>query len=206
MHSADSVVFDVDDDACIRSAISRLLRTAGIHATCFASALEFLKCSLPDGPSCLVLDVILPGTNGLELQRLLREANMAIPIVFITGHADIATTVRAMKAGAIEFLAKPFGGQELLDAIQSALAHASTLHGERTQLNALRSRFNSMTRREQQVFDLVVEGKLNKQIAADLGITEVTVKIHRSRVMQKMQASSLPDLVRMSARLPHSTQ
>jgi RNA polymerase sigma factor (sigma-70 family) len=204
MHSADSVVFVVDDDASVRAAVRNLLRSAGIHVQCFASAPEFLNCSHPHGPACLVLDVRLPGTNGLELQRQLREWDAAIPIVFITGHADIPMTVRAMKAGAVEFLAKPFRDQELLDAIELALTQAETLQRERTVLNALRARFECLTPRERQVFDLVVDGRMNKQIAAELGITEVTVKIHRSRVMQKMKATSLPDLVRMSARLPRN--
>jgi len=191
----------VDDDASIRAAIGSLLRSAGLHVQCFDSAREFLSSANTDLAACLVLDVHLPGTSGLELQRELADADIRMPIVFISGHGDIPTTVRAMKAGAVEFLAKPFRDHELLDAIQSALARAVDARREWTQGAALRARLEQLTKREREVFELVVAGRLNKQIAGELGITEVTVKIHRARVMQKMQAASLADLVRMAARL-----
>jgi FixJ family two-component response regulator len=213
MSEPSSIVFVVDDDASIRAAIGSLLRSAGLQVQCFDSAGEFLSSANTDVPACLVLDVHLPGTSGLELQRELADADIRMPIVFITGHGDIPTTVRAMKAGAVEFLAKPFRDQELLDAIQSALARATDARREWTQGAALRARLEQLTGRERQVFELVVAGRLNKQIAGELGITEVTVKIHRARVMQKMQAASLADLVRMAARLeppvtlqPHHSQ
>jgi RNA polymerase sigma factor (sigma-70 family) len=196
-----AVVFVVDDDASIREAVASLLRSVGLSVRCFASAREFLSLPRTDAPACLVLDVRLPGTSGLDLQRELAEQDLQLPIVFITGHGDIPMTVRAMKAGAVEFLSKPFRDQDLLDAIQQALAGARTARRERAQGEELRSRFEQLTQRERQVLELVVAGMLNKQIAADLGITEVTVKIHRARVMQKMQAGSLADLVRMAGRL-----
>jgi FixJ family two-component response regulator len=200
MSEPSSIVFVVDDDASLRDAIASLLRSAGLHVQCFDSG-EFSRFANTDVPACLVLDVHLPGTSGLELQRELADADIRMPIVFITGRGDIPTTVRAMKAGAVEFLAKPFRDQELLDAIDSALARATAARQEWTQGAALRARFGQLTNRERQVFELVVAGRLNKQIAGELGITEVTVKIHRARVMQKMQAASLADLVRMDARL-----
>jgi FixJ family two-component response regulator len=203
MSELSSIVFVVDDDPSIRAAIASLLRSAGLNVQCFDSARAFLTrvTANTDVPACLVLDVKLPGTSGLELQRELAETDRRMPIVFITGQGDIPTTVRAMKAGAVEFLAKPFRDQDLLDAIQSALARAMAVRREWTQGAALRARVEQLTKRERQVFELVVAGRLNKQIAGELGITEVTVKIHRARVMQKMQASSLADLVRMAARL-----
>jgi FixJ family two-component response regulator len=201
-----SLVFVVDDDASMRTAIDSLLRSAGLAVRCFASARDFLVSAKVDVPACLVLDVRLPETSGLELQRELAELDMHLPIVFITGHCDIAAAVRAMKAGAVEFLAKPFRDEELMNAVHAALASARDARRERQQFAELRTRFEHLTQRERQVFELVVEGNLNKQVASELGITEVTVKIHRGRVMQKMQAASLPALVRMAGRLGFSTE
>ena len=203
MSESSSIVFVVDDDASIRAAIASLLRSAGLHVQSFDSAREFLASAATHTPrpACLVLDVHLPDTSGLELQRELADAGVRMPIVFITGHGDIPTTVRAMKAGAVEFLAKPFLDHELLGAIEEALVGAAAAQQEWTEGVALRARLAQLTKRERDVFELVVAGRLNKQIAGELGITEVTVKIHRARVMQKMQAGSLADLVRMAARL-----
>jgi FixJ family two-component response regulator len=201
MTATNSIVFVVDDDASVRAAIANLLRSVGLSVECFASANEFMRAAVKDRPACLILDVRLPGTSGLELQRELVELGSWLPIVFLTGHADIPMTVRAMKAGALEFLTKPFRDQDLLKAIWSALERAQTAREERAQDEELRRRVAHLTQREREVFALVVEGRLNKQVAGVLGITEVTVKIHRARVMQKMQAASLADLVRMASRL-----
>lgn len=201
MSDAQPIVFVVDDDASIRDAVRRLISTIGLRVETFGSTAEFLNAVRPDAPACLVLDVRLPDSSGLELQHDLAEANIQIPIIFITGHADVPMTVRAMKAGAVEFLTKPFRGQELLDAIQAAITRDRIAWSERAQIKELRDRYETLTAREKEVLALVVSGLLNKQIGAELGTSELTVKTHRGRVMQKMQADSLADLVRMYERL-----
>ena len=204
MTDPDPVVFVVDDDASVRDAVKKLITSVGLRVETFESAREFLNRKLPDTPACLVLDVRLPDLGGLEFQRALAEANIHIPIIFITGHADVPMTVRAMKAGAVEFLTKPFRGQELLGAIQEAIAKDRVARGERAQMKELRARYDSLTVREKEVLRLVVSGLLNKQIGAELGTSELTIKTHRGHVMQKMGAESLADLVRMSERLKPS--
>lgn len=194
------VVFVVDDDPSVRRAIKRLVESVGLRVEAFGSAQEFLRNELPDTPSCLVLDVRLPGISGLDFQRQLAETNIHIPIVFITAHGDIPMTVRAMKAGAIEFLTKPFRDQDLLDAIQLALERDNTRRAQETEVAKLRQRYEWLTPRERQVLPLVVSGLLNKQIAAEIGTSEATVKVHRSQLMRKMGAESLAELVRMSAK------
>jgi FixJ family two-component response regulator len=193
-----SNVFVVDDDESMRAAIESLLRSVGLHVRTFATPADFQGRKPTDGPACLVLDVRLPGTSGLELQRALLQIEPGLPVVFITAHADIATSVRAMKAGAIEFLPKPFRDEELLEAVRAGLEISSLSLHTRSRLSELRRRQDSLTPRERQVLELVVSGLLNKQIAFELGISEVTVKIHRAQVMQKMQARSIADLVRMA--------
>ncbi|MGD0298711.1 MAG: response regulator transcription factor [Bryobacteraceae bacterium] len=206
MNSPDPIVFVVDDDAAVRDSVQRLIASVGMRVQTFGSTREFLTNKRPDAPACLVLDVRLPDASGLELQRDLAEANVRIPIIFITGHADVPMTVRAMKAGAVEFLTKPFRGQELLEAIQQAIARDRVAWNERAQMAELRSRYDSLTAREKEVLKLVASGLLNKQIGAELGTSELTVKTHRGRVMEKMQAESLADLVRMAEKLnPTST-
>jgi RNA polymerase sigma factor (sigma-70 family) len=195
-----SVVFVVDDDASMREAIESLLRSAGLAVRSFSSALEFLARPPHDAPACLVLDVRLPGASGLDLQRELAERD-PLPIVFITGHGDIRTSVRAMKAGAVEFLPKPFRDEDLLEAIKQALESARRAWRERADLSKLHQLVAALTPRERQVFSLVVTGMLNKQIAYELGISEVTVKGHRGQVMQKLRAGSVADLVRMAGRV-----
>jgi len=195
------MVFVVDDDAPMRQSLQNLLRSVGLKVEVFASAQEFLRSKRPELPSCLVLDVRLPGLSGLDLQRRTGDAGIDIPIVFITGHGDIPMSVHAMKAGAVEFLTKPFRDQDLLDAIQLALERDRKARDRRTALEKLRSRFASLTSREQEVMKRVVAGLLNKQIGAELGTSEATVKIHRHQVMEKMEAGSLPELVRMADRL-----
>jgi FixJ family two-component response regulator len=192
------VVIVVDDDPSIRKAIDRLLRSVGLRVELFESAQEFLQSNRLDAPSCIVLDVRLPGQSGLNLQRDLAAAHMRVPIIFITGHGDIPMSVRAMKAGAVEFLTKPFHDQDLLDAIEVALEKDRALRAEEKFVAELHERFDKLTTRERQVMQLVVAGRLNKQIAAELGISEMTAKIHRGQVFRKMQAVSLPDLVRMA--------
>ena len=201
MSEPESIVFVVDDDPSVRCAIERLIGSVGLQVQLFGSAQEFLASKLPNVPSCLVLDIRLPGISGLALQRQLAEANVQIPIIFITAHGDVPMTVRAMKAGAVEFLTKPFHDQDLLDAIQLALEKDRGRRQQEAELAVLRERFESLSPREREVVAMVVSGMLNKQIAAQIGTAENTVKIHRSRAMEKMQANSLADLVKMIQRL-----
>jgi FixJ family two-component response regulator len=191
----------VDDDESVRDAVKRLIASVGLRVETFGSTREFLNTKRPQAPACLVLDVRLPDVSGLELQRDLAAANVQIPIIFITGHADIPMSVRAMKAGAVEFLTKPFRGQELLDAIQDAIAKDRVAWNERAEMAELQSRYDSLTPREKEVLKLVASGLLNKQIGAELGTSELTIKTHRGRVMEKMQADSLAGLVKMSEKL-----
>ena len=201
MTEAPPIVFVVDDDPPVRRAIKRLIGSAGLQVELFGSAQEFLESRRADAPSCLVLDIKLPGINGLDFQRQLAEAGIRIPIVFISGHGDIPMTVRAMKAGAVEFLTNPFRDQDLLDAIEVALERDRTRRQEESKIAVLRERFDSLTPREQEILPLVVSGRPNKQIAAELGTSEITIKVHRGSIMRKMQAESLADLVRMAGRL-----
>lgn len=196
----------IDDDSNVREALGSLLRSVGLRANLYGSVLEFLKAGRSDGPTCLVLDVRLPGQGGLDFQTELSKAGMHVPIIFITGHGDIPMSVRAMKGGAIEFMTKPFRDQDLLDAIHLGLDRDRAQRKQQDAMALLRVRFSSLTQREREVMGFVVAGRLNKQIAGDIGISEVTVKVHRGNVMRKMEAASLADLVLMSERLKTSTE
>jgi FixJ family two-component response regulator len=204
MREQDPIVFVIDDDALIRDGIQSLIRSIGLRAETYASARDFMLAKHPDAPACLVLDVRMPGLSGLDLQRQLSGANIDIPIIFITGHGDIPMTVRAMKDGAMEFLTKPVRGQDLLDAVQKAIARDRELRKDRAELTETRKRFASLTPRETEVLKLVVSGLLNKQIADELGMSELTVKTHRAHVMEKTKADSLAHLVRMAEMLRNS--
>jgi FixJ family two-component response regulator len=204
--SVGPIVFVVDDDASVREALSSLIRSIDLNVEIFSSAREFLQYKRPDVPACLVLDVRLPGLSGLDLQRELVTAKNSIPIIFITGHGDVPMSVRAMKAGAVEFLTKPFRDQELLDAIQQAIERDRELLKDRSEAAILNARYQALTPREREVMGLVVCGLLNKQIAGELGTSEITVKIQRGQAMKKMQAQSVPELVRISEKLGLSNQ
>jgi len=201
VRDADAIVFVVDDDPSIREAVKSLISLAGLRVETFGTAQEFLRSERPNLPGCVVLDVELPGLSGLDLQRELAAHGIKLPIIFITGYGDIPMSVRAMKAGALEFLTKPFRDQDLLDAIQQALERDRAARHHSREIAELRERFDALTSREREVMNLVVAGWLNKQIGFELGISEITVKIHRGRVMNKMGAQSLAELVRMTERL-----
>jgi FixJ family two-component response regulator len=201
MREAEPIVFIIDDEALIRDGIRSLIKSIGVRAETYASASDFMLAKRPDAPSCLILDVRMPGLSGLDFQRELTTSGIYIPIIFITGHGDIPMTVRAMKEGAVEFLTKPVRGQDLVDAVQKALANDREHRKDRAELASIRVRFDLLTPRERQVLHLVVAGLLNKQIADELGMSELTVKTHRAHVMEKTQAQSLAQLVRMAEKL-----
>jgi FixJ family two-component response regulator len=206
MSEAEPTVVVIDDDSAIRDALGSLLRSVGLDVRVMASVPEFVKSGHPDRPCCLILDVRLPGKSGLDLQRELAAANIRLPIIFITGHGDVRMSVQAMKHGAIEFLTKPFRDQDLLDAVQLGLARDRARRDRELSLSSLLERFGTLTPREREVMDQVSRGRLNKQIAFDIGISEITVKVHRAQVMRKMQAPSLPDLARMTDKLKTLTE
>ena len=197
----ETIVHVVDDDEAVRGALSRLLRSVGYGIRSHATASEFLKEALPDAPGCIVLDVRMPGVNGLELQEHLNKSDVSLPLVLMSGHGDIPMSVRAMKAGAVDFLTKPFRDQDLLDAVGVALEKDRTRRANEIRIADLRSRFTTLTARERQVLALVIAGRLNKQIAGELGVSEMTVKMHRRQVMRKMQAAGLAQLVRLADQL-----
>jgi FixJ family two-component response regulator len=198
---APATVFVIDDDGDVRASIQRLLKTVGLRGEAFASAQEFLRRNMPEGPSCLILDIRLPGMSGLEVQRKLIDAGLSIPIIFISAHADVDMAVRAMKLGAVEFLTKPFRPQELVDAVQQALQRGEGIQRERRDISELQQRYKTLTAREREVMALFVSGMPTKQIASRLGVSEVTAAVHRGHVMQKMQAGSPAELGRMAEKL-----
>lgn len=205
MDEITPIIYVIDDEIAIGVVLQRLLRSVGLEVRPFTSAQEFLSAKLQDAPGCVVLDVRMPGMSGLEVQQRLAAAGICLPVIFLTGQADVEMTVQAMKAGAVEFLIKPFREQELLDAIQAALQRHRIERKNRAELHALRTRYHSLTPRESEVFSLVTYGLLNKQIAAELGASEKTIKVHRAQVMHKMNAGSLADLVRMAEKLQISS-